>query len=690
MGKHVDQDANEYSGSDSVQQEHDDTTARSASSAASHSADSEITILNQLLPQYKILELLGYGGQGVVYRAIQRSAGRLVALKVLHHDASASERRCQRFEREVAVIARLRHPHVITVFESGTVSGRPYLSMELVNGLPIDDFILLHRPPITDIVGLFEKVCRAVASVHQRGVIHRDLKPSNILVDLDSEPHILDFGLAKCFDDGGNSQPLSMVGQVVGTLPFLSPEQALANDAVVDLRSDVYTLGVILYLLLTGAMPYSVDGPPERVKQTILEQLPIKPDRRVGADENATAHEPIPIDLSHVVMKALAKEKERRYQSADAFADDLHRCLTHDIVLARADSRWYVLRRAARRYRVHVLLGATFLVLIIVGLVSSLVLWHRAEQAARLAQVGMQMGSDVRLGSIRRDEGRFDQAIELCRRAIEFGEQVQNPDVVVNRLLYAAHHDLAQAYLLRPDDQPLCLHHGAEALRIAAGLAQEHSQEPEYQRMLAFARRLTGRIAYRCSDWQRSETEFEQSIQLFDALAAGPVEARDSVPIEFEAAYSRQFLARVWLKTDRRTKGLRMLQTVRETMTRVCAKYPDSLDYLLELIRTCDLLAEHLLRGNTLDENQRASDLLAEAESRLQQVFDSNLADRRLRHVRELVESVRQHTGLANKRLATVDAPPSNTQSGSSSPSGVSTGSSSPSIGSSPGEARKE
>ncbi len=650
----------------------------------------EILFLNQFLPQYQILERLGSGGQGVVYRAVQAQTGRLVALKVMHADASASPRRCQRFEREVEIVARLRHQHVITVFESGMVAGRPYLSMELVEGLPIDDYILLHRPRVEDVIVLVEKVCRAVASVHQRGVIHRDLKPSNILVDLEGEPHILDFGLAKCFDDDANAQSLSAAGQVVGTLAFLSPEQAAADENEVDSRTDVYSLGVILYLLLTGAMPYDVTGTPEEVKREIERQTPIKPHVRGRSEHVASTHSEIPQDLSHVVLKALAKERERRYQSADALADDLRRCLTHDIVQARADSRWYVLRRAARRYRVHLSLAAAFLVLIIAGLISSLVLWQRAENAARLAQVGVQMGAYARLASVQRDEGRVDQAMALCRMTIEFGEQVRNPDAVVNRLLYAAHHSLALDYLKRPGEMEECLKHTAAASRIANELSQAHPEEPEYRRMLAFAKRLNGRIAANRSDWPVAEAELKESADLFMTLTKDQPPGEDAAPIVFEAAKSQQILGRVLLKSGRLAEGMRLLEKVQAIMSEVCAAYPDSMDFLLDLISTEDIMVEHLLRGKTREQNDQAAELLVRIDARLKDAFDRRIADRRLRAVTQLVDAVEQHKEVVNMRIAARKNHVPATQSGSSSPSGDSTGSPSPSIGPSSMDPTKE
>lgn len=329
--------------------------------------EDELRLLREALPKYDIIERVDFGGQGAVYRARQKGAERLVALKVLLGGPLATERQRFRFEREIELISRLQHPNIVALHDCGVVQGRLYFTMEFVSGLPIDDFALLHDLSPREIVELVVKVARAVHYAHQRGVIHRDLKPQNILVDEDGEPHVFDFGLAKDVGGEATENPYSVVGVVMGTFPYLSPEQASGFEGGVDVRSDVYTLGLILYELLTDFFPYPIDGPADEVRRSIIEAEPLPLRRAValGAPDRAPRLHEINRDLEAVLARALAKSREDRYQSAAEFADDLGRYLDGAAVQARSGNALYVLRKLIRRHRVAVgvsaMVAATFL-----------------------------------------------------------------------------------------------------------------------------------------------------------------------------------------------------------------------------------------------------------------------------------------------------------------------------------------
>lgn len=338
-----------------------------------HAAKLDATSIS--IPGYTILSEIHRGGQGAVYKAMQNGTRRTVAIKLMLRGAFAGDRERARFEREIRVLSQIRHPRVVSIYESGEADGRVYYVMEYVSGKPLDDY-LNHTPlPLRDRLRLFERICAAVHAAHLQGVIHRDLKPDNIRIDASGEPHILDFGLAKVagsLPENTDGQPvmMTMTGQFVGSLPWASPEQAEGVASRIDIRTDVYSLGVILYQMLTGRFPYTVEGTTREVLSSIVEAAPQRP---------RSLNRTIPSEVETITLRALAKERDRRYQSAGEFARDVERYLAGQPILARSDSLPYVLRKAFARHRVAAATMAIILLLIIGFGAGMTVLWNLAR-----------------------------------------------------------------------------------------------------------------------------------------------------------------------------------------------------------------------------------------------------------------------------------------------------------------------
>ena len=344
---------------------------------------------------YRVLRELGGGGQAVIYQAIQESTGQKVAIKVPREGRYITKAERRRFEREIELVAQLKHPNIISIFDSGlTEDGRKYYVMDYVRGQPLRRFVRDKKLTLEQTLELFATVCDAVQFAHQRGVIHRDLKPSNILVDAGGNPKILDFGLARSMSASAQTA-VSMTQELLGTLPYMSPEQTRGDPGEIDTRTDTYALGVILYELLTGKYPYPVTGNVVDVLRTITEVEPSPPSRQWTPDEGISGRShrrlragecPIDNEVHTIVLKALSKDRERRYQSARELADDARRYLANEPIEAKRDSGWYVLKKTLRRYRIPVGVATTFVVSVTAALIVVIGFWREADWQRRLAQ----------------------------------------------------------------------------------------------------------------------------------------------------------------------------------------------------------------------------------------------------------------------------------------------------------------
>ncbi len=325
--------------------------------------------------RYQLVEPLGAGGFGTVWRAEQaRPVRREVALKIIKVGMDTREV-VARFEAERQVLAVLDHPHIAKVFDAGaTITGRPFFVMELVRGVPITRYSAERGLTLAQRLELFAEVCRAVQHAHQKGIIHRDLKPSNLLVtEMDGKPvpKVIDFGIAKAAgDERLTDNTLTCAGTRIGTPAYMSPEQDGASLDI-DTRTDIYSLGVVLYELLTGHLPH-VAGPNGKVDRS---RDPVRPSKLSPAAKG---------DLDWIAMKALEQDRARRYDSAAALADDVAAFLAHEPVKARPPTTGYLLRRFTQRNKLAVGAAAAIVLVLVAGVAVST--WMYFQQRRALIQ----------------------------------------------------------------------------------------------------------------------------------------------------------------------------------------------------------------------------------------------------------------------------------------------------------------
>src|SRR5437870_7419571 len=299
---------------------------------------------------YKLLEEIGRGGQGVVYRAHQKSLNRTVALKVIGLGPWATERHLKRFRREAEAAASLEHPGIVPIHEVGERDGQCYFSMKFIEGGQLDEVARREPMPIRGAVELIAKVARTVHYAHEHGILHRDIKPGNILLDKNGEPHLTDFGLARLVE---SESTVTRTLEVLGTPSYMAPEQAVGNKAHLTSATDVYGLGAVLYQLLTGQPPFAGGTTYETIK-LLLETEPRQP---------RFLNPKIDRDLSTICLKCLEKDPARRYPSALALAEDLERWLKHEPIQARRTGIFARGRKWVRRNPTSALLAASLVAL---------------------------------------------------------------------------------------------------------------------------------------------------------------------------------------------------------------------------------------------------------------------------------------------------------------------------------------
>jgi tetratricopeptide (TPR) repeat protein len=509
--------------------------------------------------RYKLLQLLGEGGMGCVFMAEQmQPVRRVVALKVVKAGMD-SRTVLARFEAERQALALMDHPNIAKVLDAGTTErGQPFFVMELVKGVPLTTFCDQRQLSANDRLAVFQAICQAVQHAHQKGIIHRDLKPSNILVeshDGRAVPKVIDFGLAKAI----NALPLTerslftQLGAMLGTPLYMAPEQAEFSAIDVDTRADIYALGVILYELLTGTTPLEkqrlAKAAWDEIRRAIQEEEPPKPSTRLSTSEAkasvaAQRHtDPQKLgryvrgELDWIVLKALAKERDRRYQTANAFAADVERFLNHEPVSAGPPTLRYQLRKFVRRNRAAVAVAAMLAVLLLlgaVGLVVGLVV-IRAEQqrtakalaaevtARQQTREALNAMTDDVIGklfakqpSLGENERAFLRKVLGYYQAFaaEKGETEEARAVAADGQFRVAK---IRAFLGERSD---AVRGYGVAIRLWEQLAADFPAVPEYRHELARSHHNQGLLLADLGKHAEAETTYRQALSLRERLAA--------------------------------------------------------------------------------------------------------------------------------------------------------------------------
>jgi serine/threonine protein kinase/tetratricopeptide (TPR) repeat protein len=506
---------------------------------------------------YKLIEQIGEGGMGTVWMAQQTEpVKRLVAVKLIKAGMDTAQV-IARFEAERQALALMDHPNIARVLDGGTTdSGRPYFVMDLVKGVPITKYCDEHRLTPRQRLELFVPVCHAIQHAHQKGIIHRDLKPSNVLVaqyDGRPVPKVIDFGVAKAAGQSLTDKTLvTGFGAIVGTLEYMSPEQAEVNQLDIDTRSDIYSLGVLLYELLTGSTPFSKKelekaGMLEMLR-VIREQEPSKPSTKLSSSdalptlsanrgtEPAKLTKLVRGELDWIVMKALEKDRNRRYETANGFAMDVQRYLADETVQACPPSVGYRLKKFARRNKGPVLAVSLVLLALVAGIVGTT--WQ-AIRAANRAE-GERLAKE-------RAETNFtlaNAAVEKYLGTVAYDPELSRIDLnrLRKKLLVSAVPFLQKLTEQKSDDPEVEAGRGRAYLRLAflrlemgeneagienseaaqvifARLADKFPDVPEYRQKLATSDDYLGQSLMRLGKDKEAEAAFRRAIGVQEKLA---------------------------------------------------------------------------------------------------------------------------------------------------------------------------
>lgn len=522
---------------------------------ASHPSAPRVDALpgDDIFPGYEIKREIHRGGQGVVYLANQLNTKRRVAIKVMHGGATLGTTGKARFDREVQLLGQLSHANVVGLHDSGVTSdGSLFCVMDYISGKALDEILREQRRErkrqedsgrsrsrsrVSDInevestLRFFAKVCDGVNAAHLKGVVHRDIKPANVRVDQSGEPILVDFGLAKVTagveSDMDPSNPMTMTGQFIGSLPWASPEQATGSGDAIDLRTDVYSLGVMLYQMLTGGkFPYSVIGNMRDVLDNIQRVEPARP---------STIRKQINDEVETIVLKALAKDRDRRYQSAGELARDIRHYLAGEPIQAKRDSGWYVIKKTMTRHKAVAGFALAASIIITGSAIGMTAMWNQAEGARAVAVIERDKAEDnldaardlartmlYDFGdSIKNLRGATEARGIVLAKALEYlallGAQPDPSDALLAELADAHERvgDLAgEIYGANTGTTIDARSHYESALKIREGLLEQDADSKDLQASVARNLRSIGQAQFKDADYAGSLETLERSAEL--------------------------------------------------------------------------------------------------------------------------------------------------------------------------------
>jgi serine/threonine protein kinase/tetratricopeptide (TPR) repeat protein len=599
--------------------------------AAEETKDSDTFPGQVIAGKYKLLQQIGEGGMGSVWMADQTEpVKRRVAVKLIGSERGNSKSILSRFEAERQAIALMDHPNIAKLLEAGSTDGErggcPFFVMELLKGVPLTEFCDEHKLSIPERLKLFMQICGAVQHAHQKGIIHRDLKPTNILVEMHDDkpvPMVIDFGLAKALIGQLLTEHtlFTGLGTVAGTPLYMAPEQAKFNAIDIDTRADIYALGVILYELLTGSTPIErgalKKAALDEVLRLVRESEPPTPSKRLSTTQSkpsiaANRHtEPEKLgrfvkgELDWIVMKALAKERDRRYETANGLARDIERFLNHEPVLAGPPSTRYRLRKFVQRNRVQVVAAAMVVLALLAGLVGTTAGLIRADQQRRLAEAN-ELKATQAAEAEAQQRSKAEQARDRTRQALDAMTSTVTGDSLTTQTEISADQKKFLTEVLKyyqqfagekADDKTSRARTAAAAYRVGeienrlgrkkeavdpfqmardgyASLATDFPAEPEYRYELGRSRNALGSTLVALGKRSQAEEEFHNAIAINEKLTAD----LPAVPkYQRELAVSHSSLGSTLLQLGKRSNAeeeIRKALTIREKLAADFATVP--------------------------------------------------------------------------------------------------------------------